>query len=111
MSADTTVRTRSNPLAGWLASPPPSVAIEVAPSHVTVLALVESGRDAVISGYAIEPLAAGVVTATLNAPNVHDQGALAAELAQGTGQRLEPALTERTEQLSARAGGIRQGTE
>jgi type IV pilus assembly protein PilM len=80
MSADTAVRTRSSPLAGWLASPPPSVAIEIAPSHVTVLALAESGRDAVISGYAIEPLAAGVVTATLNAPNVHDQGALVATI-------------------------------
>ncbi len=80
MSADTSVRWRRTPATGWLASPPPSVAIEIAPSHVTVLALAESGREASIVGYAIEPLAAGVVTAALNAPNVHDQAALAATI-------------------------------
>ena len=58
MSAETTVRTRKGPAAGWLASAPPSVAVEIAQSHVTVLALAESGREAVIAGYAIEPLPA-----------------------------------------------------
>jgi len=80
MSADTAVRARTTPKAGWLASPPPSVALEIAQSHVTVLALAESGSERVISGYAIEPLPAGVVTATLNAPNVHDQAALVAAI-------------------------------
>jgi type IV pilus assembly protein PilM len=80
MSADTAVRMRKGPGAGWLASPPPAVAIEIAPSHVTVLALAESGSEAVISGYAIEPLAAGIVTATLNAPNVHDHASLVATI-------------------------------
>ena len=80
MSADTVVRARRGPAAGWLASAPPSVAIEVAPTHVTVLALAESGGEHVISGYAIEPLAPGVVTAALNAPNVHDHAALTATL-------------------------------
>jgi type IV pilus assembly protein PilM len=56
------------------------VAIEIAPSHVTVLALAESGSEAAIAGYAIEPLAAGVVTAALNAPNVHDHAALVATI-------------------------------
>ncbi|HEY5934291.1 MAG TPA: pilus assembly protein PilM [Kofleriaceae bacterium] len=56
------------------------MAIEIAPSHVTVLALSESGSEASIAGYAIEPLAAGVVTAALNAPNVHDHAALAAAI-------------------------------
>ena len=80
MSAETSVRTRKGPAAMWLSSAPPSVAVEIAQSHVTVLALAESGREAVIAGYAIEPLPAGVVTATLNAPNVHDQAALVATL-------------------------------
>jgi type IV pilus assembly protein PilM len=56
------------------------VAIEIAPSHVTVLALAESRSEASIAGYAIEPLAAGVVTAALNAPNVHDHAALTAAI-------------------------------
>jgi type IV pilus assembly protein PilM len=56
------------------------VAIEVAPSHVTALALSESGSETVIAGYAVEPLPAGVVTASLNAPNVHDHAALVAVL-------------------------------
>ena len=76
MSADTVVKTRKGPGMGWLASAPPSVAIEIAATHVTVLALNGSGGERVISGYAIEPLAPGVVTPALNAPNVHDQGAL-----------------------------------
>ena len=45
MSADTVVRTRSGPAPGWLASPPPSVAVEIAPTHVTALALAESGSE------------------------------------------------------------------
>ena len=80
MSTDPVVRTRTNPGARWLASPPPSVSVEIAQSHVTVLALSESGSERVISGYAVEPLPAGVVTAELNAPNVHDHAALVATL-------------------------------
>jgi type IV pilus assembly protein PilM len=80
MSAETAVRTQSGPKTGWLASPPPAVAVEIAPTHVTALALAESSGEAVIAGYAIEPLAAGIVTATLNAPNVHDHAALVATL-------------------------------
>ncbi len=82
MSADPSVRVGT----GWLASAPPSVAIEIAPSHVTVLALSESGSEAAIAGYAIEPLAAGVVTAALNAPNVHDQAALVATIQTALGK-------------------------
>jgi type IV pilus assembly protein PilM len=76
MSVETATRTRSGAAAGLLASPPPTVALEIAQSHVTVLMLGESGREHVISGYAIEPLPAGVVTPALNAPNIHDQAAL-----------------------------------
>jgi type IV pilus assembly protein PilM len=64
------------PAQGLFASPPPAVAIELAPSHVTALALSASGREHVISSYAIEPLTPGVLTSALNAPNVHDHAAL-----------------------------------
>jgi type IV pilus assembly protein PilM len=77
MSAD---KVHSSRGAGVLASPPPTVAIEVASSHVTVLALADSGRDAVISAYAVEPLAAGVVTPTLNAANILDPATLGATI-------------------------------
>jgi type IV pilus assembly protein PilM len=76
MSVDTATRTRAKG-ARLLASPPPTVGVEVASSHVTVLALSDSGRDSTIAGYAVEPLTAGVVTAALNAPNVTDEGSLA----------------------------------
>jgi type IV pilus assembly protein PilM len=62
------------------ANPPPAAGLEIAPSHVTAVALGQSGAEAVIAGYAIEPLASGVVTSALNAPNVHDQAALAATI-------------------------------
>ena len=80
MSAETSASVATAGRAGWLSSPPPSVALEIAPSHVTALALSEAAREAVIDGYAIEPLGAGVVTASLNAPNVHDHAALVAAL-------------------------------
>jgi type IV pilus assembly protein PilM len=78
MSAETTDRSRAARSAGLLASPPPTVAVEIAATHVTTLALAGSGRESVIAGYAVEPLAAGVVTPTLNAANVHDPAALTA---------------------------------
>jgi type IV pilus assembly protein PilM len=77
MSADTLQTGRS---ARLLASPPPAVAVEIAASHVTVLALTESSRESVIASYAVEPLAAGVVTPTLNASNVGDPAALSATI-------------------------------
>jgi len=79
MSVDTATRTRPRG-SGLLASPPPNVGVEVASSHVTVLAVSDSGRQATIAGYAVEPLAAGVVTAALNAPNVTDEASLAAAI-------------------------------
>jgi Tfp pilus assembly PilM family ATPase len=80
MSAETVTRTRSTAAAGIFASPPPTVAIEIASTHVTAIVLAESGREAVISGYAIEPLTAGVITPALNAPNVHDPAALSSAI-------------------------------
>jgi len=66
----------------FFASPPPGVALEIAASHVTALTLSRSGREYVISAYAVEPLTPGVVTPTLNGPNVHDQTSLASTITQ-----------------------------
>jgi type IV pilus assembly protein PilM len=88
MSSDIATRTRSRG-AGFLTSPPPTVAVEVAPTHVTVLALSESGRDPTIAGYAVEPLPAGCVTVALNAPNVNDEAALASAI-QSAIQKVAP---------------------
>ena len=63
---------------GWLASPPPSTAIEIASRRVTGVSLSDSGRTRVITSYASEVLPPGAVDPTLNAPNVQDAGALAA---------------------------------
>jgi Tfp pilus assembly PilM family ATPase len=62
----------------WLASPPPSAAIEVSSKHVTVVAVSPQAGGSVVSGYAAEPLPAGAVEPALNAVNVHDEAALAA---------------------------------
>ena len=62
------------------ASPPPPAALEIAPSHVTAVAVSQSGAESVIAGYAIEPLTPGVVSPALNAPNVHDAAALTAAI-------------------------------
>jgi type IV pilus assembly protein PilM len=64
----------------WLASPPPSTAIEIAAGRVTGVTLGESGKTRVIAGYANEALPAGAVEAALNAPNVHDHAALVGAL-------------------------------
>jgi type IV pilus assembly protein PilM len=67
---------------GIFASPPPGVAVEIAASHVTALALSRSGREHIISAYAVEPLPAGAVTPALNGPNVHDHTALVTTIQQ-----------------------------
>ena len=64
-------------VSGWLASPPPSTAIEIAAGPVTPAQLSESGGSRTVSAYATEVLGPSVVGASLNAPNVHDQPGLA----------------------------------
>ncbi len=63
---------------GWLSSPPPTAAVEIARERVTAVAVSGHGRDRVVSAYAIEPLGAGVIEPALNAPNIHDEAALTA---------------------------------
>jgi type IV pilus assembly protein PilM len=79
VTTDSPERLRSGRTSGLLASSPPTVAIEVAQSHVSVVAL-DGGREPAISGYAVEPLADGVVTPALNAANVQDAATLSATI-------------------------------
>ena len=71
----TRTHTRS-PLFGWLASPPPSAAVEVTPGRVTAVSVVQQAHTLVLSGSATVSLGSGVVDAVLNAPNVHDASVL-----------------------------------
>ena len=64
--------------ASWLASPPPTVALEITATHVLAVALGEQGRT--IAGYAADPLAPGLATPALNAPNIHDEPGLVAAI-------------------------------
>ena len=63
---------------GLLATPPPSVAIEIARDRVAAVSVGDGSDGVVISAYAFEPLAATVLEPGLNAANVHDEAALTA---------------------------------
>lgn len=73
---------------GLFATPPPPAAIEISSARVAAVALATHGSPT-ITGHSIEPLPAGLVTPTLNAVNVHDQGALA-DAIKNTLDRLTP---------------------
>jgi type IV pilus assembly protein PilM len=60
----------------WLASPPPSAAVEISSRHVAVVAIAGQAGGSVISGYGAEPLPPGAVEPGLNAVNIHDPSAL-----------------------------------
>ena len=62
---------------GWLSSPPPTVAVEIASDRVAAVSLSGHGAGRVVSAHAVEPVAAGVVEPALNAANLHDEAALA----------------------------------
>jgi len=64
-------------LTSWLASPPPDAAIQIAPEAVSVAILGFRGGEPVVQGYAIEPLSAGVLAASLTATNVPGRPAVA----------------------------------
>jgi type IV pilus assembly protein PilM len=63
-------------LASWLASPPLEAALEISPAAVSVAVLGGRGANAVVQGYAVEPLAAGAVTPSLTAQNINDADAV-----------------------------------
>ncbi len=64
----------------WLSNRPPAAAVEINPRRVTAAVIADHGGTRVLTSYAGEPLPAGVVDATLNAPNVHDAAALTAAI-------------------------------
>jgi type IV pilus assembly protein PilM len=70
--------TRSSP--SWLASPPPTAALEITATRVTAVALADQRQASVITAYASETLPSGAVEPSLNAPNVHDAATLAAAI-------------------------------
>ena len=64
----------------WLASPPPTAALEITAARVTAVAVVDQKQTPIISAYASEALPAGVVEPGLNASNVHDGTRLTAAI-------------------------------
>ncbi len=69
-----------SPLPSLLASPPPSVGVEIASDRVTAVSLSRQAHSWIVGAHGTERLAPGVVTPALNAVNVHDARALAAAL-------------------------------
>src|SRR5690242_18282455 len=70
------------PTAGsWLASPPPSTALDISGTRVVGVALAEQGGRWIVSSHAVDALPAGAVEPGLNAPNIHDEAALKAVIA------------------------------
>jgi type IV pilus assembly protein PilM len=68
-------------LASWLASPPLDAAIEIAPAAVSIAVLSGRGTNAVVQGYAVEPLPPGAVVPSLTATNIADRAAVVRALA------------------------------
>lgn len=60
-------------LASWLASPPLDAAIEIAPEAVSIAVLGGRGQNAVVQGYAVEPMPGGAVVPSLTAANMVDR--------------------------------------
>jgi type IV pilus assembly protein PilM len=67
-------------LPAFLHQAPPTIAVDVAPARVAVVAVERRGATAAVSAHAIEPLPAGAVTGALGAPNMSDVGAVAASI-------------------------------
>ena len=67
---------RQSSIGSWLASPPPSTALDISASRVAGVALAEQGGRWIVAAHAVEPLPPGVVEPVLNAPNIHDEAAL-----------------------------------
>lgn len=76
-------------MSGLFTAPPPPAAIEIAGNQVTVVGLSARGGGPAITGYATEPLPAGLVTPALNAVNVHDVARLGAAI-KAAADRLSP---------------------
>jgi Tfp pilus assembly PilM family ATPase len=65
-------------LPSFLATPAPTVAVQIAPRFVTAVSIARQAGTPVIAGYAVEPLPAGAVTASLAGPAIADRRAAGA---------------------------------
>ena len=63
-------------LATWLASPPLDAAIEIAPEAVSIAVLGGRGQNAVVQGYAVEPMPVGAVVPSLLSTNLPEREAV-----------------------------------
>jgi type IV pilus assembly protein PilM len=81
MSPDTASPSRRAGRPGLFASPPLTAALEIARDRVAAVAVSHPGGSPQVTGYAVEPLGAGIVDPVLNAPNVLDQPRLVAAIA------------------------------
>jgi type IV pilus assembly protein PilM len=66
--------------ASWIASPPPDAAVEIAADRVSVAVAAERGGGLVVQSYAVEPLPAGAVVASLTSSNIHNRAAVVSAL-------------------------------
>jgi type IV pilus assembly protein PilM len=66
--------------ASWIASPPPDAAVEIAADRVSVAVASERGGGLAVQAYAVEPLPAGAVVASLTSSNIHDRAAVVSAL-------------------------------
>ena len=66
--------------ASWIASPPPDAAVEIAADRVSVAVAAERGGGLVVQAYAVEPLPAGAVVASLTSSNIHDRATVVSAL-------------------------------
>jgi Tfp pilus assembly PilM family ATPase len=66
--------------ASWIASPPPDAAVEIAADRVSVAVAAERGGGLVVQSYAVEPLPAGAVVASLTSSNIHNRPAVVSAL-------------------------------
>jgi type IV pilus assembly protein PilM len=64
--------------ASWLASPSPDAAIEIATDHVSAAVVSDRGQELAVQSYAIEPLPAGAIAASLTSSNILNRAAVAA---------------------------------
>jgi type IV pilus assembly protein PilM len=67
-------------LSSWLASPPLEAAVEISPAAVSIAVLGGRGGNAVVQGYAVEPLPPGTVVPSLTGTNVTDRAVVARAL-------------------------------
>ena len=80
---------RQSFVARMFSTRPPAAALQIDPRQVTGVSVSDHRGRLVVSSHASEDLTAGVLTAAINAPNVHDAAALAAAI-RATLDRLSP---------------------